>query len=72
MNDDITVIKVPPVTFAFGDRKDDVLGARVLYGPENEQGERKVVALVQDSAVELLEIMLEYADAHMSESDREL
>ncbi len=67
MSDDnkIETIKVPPSTFVFGERKHDVLGARVLYGPPNEKNERQVVALVQPEAVGRLQSMLEYADEGM-------
>jgi hypothetical protein len=64
MNDDIKIIAAPPSTFVFGDGR-----FRVLYGPEHE-GRRKVIGLIQEDQVERLEVMLEYADAHMTEDDR--
>lgn len=52
-------IPIPSSTFAFGDGL-----FRVLYGPEQPNGTRKIAGLIDEQQVARLEAMLEYADAN--------
>lgn len=53
-------IKIPKVTFAFGDTR-----YRVLYGPENDKGERKMIGCIDEMYVEKVSSMLDFADTNM-------
>ena len=64
MPDAIETIRIPPVTYAFGDRR-----LRVLYGPEGEGGARQAVGAVDEEHVERVQGMLDWADAHMPEGE---
>ncbi len=59
-DEQLEIISVPPSTFVFGDGL-----FRVLYGPENDQGARHLLGLIDEKQVSRLEAMLEYADANM-------
>jgi hypothetical protein len=58
------VVAIPRVSYAFGDKR-----FRVLYGPENEKGERQIVGVVDDAYVGRVQALLDFADATMPKED---
>lgn len=57
-DEQIQIIKVPALTFEFGDKR-----FRALYGPENEKGGRPLAGLIEEQYVSALETVLEAGDA---------
>lgn len=57
MSDPVKVVTVPKTPFVFGDAR-----FRVLYGPENDKGERPVAGVIREDLVSTLEGVLEQSE----------
>ena len=57
MADPVKIVTVPQSPFVFGDAR-----FRVLYGPENDTGERPVAGVIREDLVSALETILEQSE----------